>query len=169
MKDEPRGFSSLSLFHPSSFRLHPYYLLMRYLVRARVKPGREGELLRAIETGALGRGSVAGDEYLRNMRDARLCGDGTARWVEVCFCAEPLDEERPYWERYFELVKVQDAHARSRCRDESGEEPWACSDCDCSAKLEQTLATSGRPFLDVLRESVKHARIPVERPDPPVD
>jgi hypothetical protein len=113
---------------------------MHYLVRARVKPGREADLLRAIDTGTLGRGSVAGSEYLRNMTDARLCDDGTVRWVEVCFCAEPLDEERAYWEQYFDLVKVQDAHARSRCRDENGEEPWACSDCDCSAKLEQTMS-----------------------------
>ena len=127
---------------------------MRYLVRARVKPGCEADLLRAIDTGTLGRGSVAGGEYLRNMSDARLCDDGTVRWVEVCFCAEPLDEERTYWEQYFELVKVQDAHARSRCRDENGEEPWACSDCDCSAKLEQTMSAWGRPFLDVLRESL---------------
>jgi len=128
---------------------------MRYLVRARVKPGREAALLRAIEKGTLGRGSVAGGEYLRNMSDARLCDDGTTRWVEVCFCSTPLDEERPYWEQYFELVKVQDAHSRSRCRDESGEEPWACGDCDCSAKLEQRLATCGKPFLNVLRESVE--------------
>ncbi len=127
---------------------------MRYLVRARVKPGREADLLRAIDTGALGCGSVAGGEYLRNMGEARLCDDGTVRWVEVCFCAEPLDEERAYWEQYFEFVKVQDAHARSRCRDENGEEPWACSDCDCSAKLEQTMSGWGRSFLDVLRESL---------------
>ena len=127
---------------------------MRYLVRARVKPGCEADLLRSIDTGTLGRGSVAGDEYLRNMGEARLCDDGTVRWVEVCFCAEPLDEERAYWEQYFELVRVQDAHTRTRCRDENGEEPWACSDCDCSAELEHTLATWGRPFLDVLREAV---------------
>jgi hypothetical protein len=63
---------------------------MRYLVRARVKPGREAALLRAIDEGTLGRGSVAGGEYLRNMRDARLCDDGTAHWVEACFCALPL-------------------------------------------------------------------------------
>jgi hypothetical protein len=75
---------------------------MRYLVRARVKPGCEAALLRAIEDGTLGRGSVAEGEYLRNMRGARLCDDGTARWVEVCFCTAPLDEERPYWEQYFE-------------------------------------------------------------------
>ena len=35
---------------------------MRYLVTARVKPGRERELLRAIENETLGAGSVAGDE-----------------------------------------------------------------------------------------------------------
>src|SRR5436853_5153880 len=74
---------------------------MRYLVRARVRPGKEEDLLRAIDAGTLGTGSVAGDEYLSNMQSARLCDDGTARWVEVCFCAEPLEEERPYWEEVF--------------------------------------------------------------------
>ena len=128
---------------------------MRYLVTARVKPGREAALLRAIESGTLGRGSVAGDEYLRNMTDARLRDDGTIRWVEVCFCAEPLDEERPYWEQYFELVRVQDAHHRAHCRDLDGTEPWACSTCDCTARLEQHLTTQGQSFLDVLRVAVE--------------
>ena len=127
---------------------------MRYLVTARVKPGKEADLLRAIETGTLGEGSVAEGEYLRNMADARLCGDGRVKWVEVCFCDVPLAEERPYWEAYFELVRVQDAHARSRCRDVSGAEPWACCECDCSAKLEAKLAGRGRTFLDALREVV---------------
>ncbi len=129
---------------------------MRYLVTARVRPGREQALLQAIEEGTLGRGSVAGDEYLRNMTEARWtgdAGDGSLRWVEVCFCYEPLDEERPYWEEYLDLVRVQDAHHRSRCRDLSGEEPWACSDCDCTAKLEARLESRGRPFIDVLRAS----------------
>jgi hypothetical protein len=124
---------------------------MRYLVTARVKPGRECDLLRAIEEGSLGEGSVAGDEYLRNMTAARLRQDGCVRWVEVCFCATPLEEERPYWEEYFELVKVQDAHHRQRCRDENGTEPWACCDCDCTDRLEAWLSTRDRPFLDILR------------------
>lgn len=124
---------------------------MRYLVTARVKPGREADLLRAIETGTLGRGSVAEGEYLRNMTDARVRGDGTARWVEVCFCATPLAEERPYWEQYFELIRVQDAHPRDKCRDLTGEEPWACSECDCTAKLERHLAHVDGSFLDALR------------------
>src|SRR5438552_10434293 len=134
--------------------------IMRYLVRARVRPGKEEALLRAIESGKLGTGSVAGDEYLRNMESARLCDDGTARWVEVCFCAEPLQEERPYWEQFFELERVQDAHARSRCRDENGSEPWACCDCDCTIKLENKMRQWGRPFLEELRSAVNEALKP---------
>lgn len=124
---------------------------MRYLVTARVKPGREADLLRAIESGTLGQGSVAGDEYLRNMTDARLRSDGTIRWVEVCFCREPLEEERPYWEQYFELVNVQDAHARHKCRDENGTEPWACGECDCTERLEKRLQSADASFIESLR------------------
>jgi hypothetical protein len=124
---------------------------MRYLVTARVKAGQEPHLADAIGQGTLGRGSVAGGEYDRNMQDARVLDDGRVQWVEVCYCYEPLAEEREYWEEFFHLDKVQDAHARSRCKDLSGAEPWSCGDCDCSARLEARLATKGRPFLDTLR------------------
>jgi hypothetical protein len=124
---------------------------MRYLVRARVKAGCERALLDAIEDKSLGRGSVAGDEYLRNMAAARAGGDGTARWVEICYCPTPLQEERPYWEEHFELLRVQDAHDRRRCRDEDGSEPWACDGCDCTERLERRLAERGEAFLDQLR------------------
>src|ERR1700719_4074117 len=112
---------------------------MRYLVRARVKPGREADLLDAIERQTLGQGSVAEGEYLRNMQDARLCADQTARWVEVCYCPTPLQEERPYWEQYFELTRVQDAHDRRRCLDQNGSKPRACGNCACTAPLEEKL------------------------------
>jgi len=124
---------------------------MRYLVTATVKPGHTQALERAIEDGTLGEGSVAGGEYLRNMDEARELEDGRVQWVEVCYCATPLAEEREYWEEFFTLVKVQDAHARSRCRDLNGTEPWSCGDCDCSAKLEARLAIRGRPFRGSLR------------------
>ena len=127
---------------------------MRYLVRARVKAGGEGDLLEAIEQQRLGRGSVAEGEYLRNMQEARVGADETARWVEVCYCPTPLLEERPYWEQYFDLTRVQDAHDRRKCRDENGTEPWACGDCDCTARLEQKLKGSGSSFLDSLRRDV---------------
>jgi hypothetical protein len=119
---------------------------MRYLVTARVKPGRDAALDEAIEAGTLGAGSVAGDEYLRNMSEARVDGDGRVRWVEVCYCPTPLAEEREYWQEFFDLEKVQDAHARSRCRDLNGSEPWACSTCDCTERLEARLRAKGEPF-----------------------
>ena len=121
---------------------------MRYLVTARLKPGQADALARAIDDGTLGEGSVAGGEYARNMAAARQLDDGRVQWVEVCFCATPLAEEREYWEEHFMLDKVQDAHARSRCRDLNGTEPWACCDCDCSARLEARLATKGSPFRE---------------------
>jgi hypothetical protein len=124
---------------------------MRYLVRGRLKPGKEAALLQAIERGTLGSGSVAEGEYLRNMQDARLFDDGTARWVEVCYCNTPLEEERPYWEEFFDLVKVQDAHARANCRDENGSERWACGDCDCTDRLEARLKEQAPEFLPILK------------------
>ena len=124
---------------------------MRYLVRAKVRPGLRHALLGAIDQRTLGRGSVAEGEYLRNMADARASPDGTVKWVEVCFCSTPLAEERPYWERYFELTKVQDAHSRRQCRDLDGSEPWACESCDCTRRLEQNLARHGEAFVERLR------------------
>jgi hypothetical protein len=120
---------------------------MRYLVRARVKPGCERSLLAAIKSRTLGKGSVAEGEYLRNMSEARLFDDHTARWVEVCYCPTPLQEEQPYWEQYFELTRIQDAHDRRKCRDWNGSEPWACENCDCTERLERKLAGAGIPFM----------------------
>ena len=125
---------------------------MRYLVKAKVKPGQAKPLLAAIESGTLGRGSVAGDEYLENMDKARIAEDGVCTWVEVCFCATPLEEERPYWEQYFDLLNIKDAHSRKNCRDANGIEPWACCDCDCTRNLERKLQLIGKPFVSALRE-----------------
>lgn len=128
---------------------------MRYLVRAKPKPNREQALLQAIRDGTLGQGSVAGGEYLRNMNSARLCDDGTVRWVEVCYCPTPLEEELPYWREYFDVLKIQDAHARKNCLDENGAEPWACVDCDCTAKLESRMAGWGCSFLRALKRGAE--------------
>ena len=133
---------------------------MRYLVKARVEPGREKSLLDAIAHGTLGQGSVAGDEYLDNMEQARISADGNALWVEVCFCATPLEEERPYWEEYFDLVEIKDAHARKNCRDFNGTEPWACCGCDCTKRLEKYLQKAGKPFLHTLKAIATPGRSP---------
>jgi len=126
---------------------------MRYLVKARLKDGCAARLLGAVKDGSLGLGSVAGDEYIEDMKSARVGADGVAEWVEVCFCAAPLAEERAYWEEYFELIAVKDAHARSNCRHENASEPWACCNCDCTRKLEEKLQGKGRPFLESLRKN----------------
>jgi hypothetical protein len=119
---------------------------MRYLVTARVKEGCRDALARAIEDGTLGRGSIAGDEYLFDMEHARELPDGRVKWVETCFCPTPLQEERPYWEAFFQFDTIKDAHARSRCRDENGTDPWACCDCDCTKRLEAWLEHQGKAF-----------------------
>lgn len=110
-------------------------------------------LLHAVENETLGQGSIAGDEYIYNMKEARVNDQGVATWVETCFCDPPLAEERPYWEEYFELVSVKDAHSRRNCRHENGTEPWACCDCDCTKKLEAKLRGQGKAFLERLQAS----------------
>ena len=119
---------------------------MRYLITARVRDGQRDALRRAIEDGSLGDGSVAGDEYLRDMAEARELADGRVKWVETCFCAAPLQEERPYWEEFFAFDSIKDAHARKQCRDENGTEPWACCNCDCTRRLENWLQKQGNRF-----------------------
>jgi hypothetical protein len=126
-----------------------------------VKNGQQQALRRAIENRTLGKGSIAGDEYIYDMEQARVAPDGTARWVETCFCDPPLAEERPYWEKYFELLKVKDAHSRRNCRHENGTEAWACCDCDCTQRLEESLRHQDRSFLETLR-----AQTPQKSPGP---
>jgi hypothetical protein len=124
---------------------------VRYLVKARVKPGREKALLQALADGTFGQGSIAGDEYAWDLQQARVGADGVAHWVETCFCDTPLAEERPYWEKYFELLSVKDAHNRRNCRHENGAEPWACGNCDCTRRLEERLRQQGEPFVQTLQ------------------
>jgi hypothetical protein len=124
---------------------------MRYLVKARVKSGRECDLVHAIDAGKLGKGSIGDDEYVYDMEHARVNDQGVATWVETCFCDPPLAEERPYWEEYFHLLSVKDAHSRRTCRHENETERWACCECDCTRKLEERLATQGDSFLQKLR------------------
>ena len=102
----------------------------------------------------LGKGSIAGDEYQHDMKQARVDPAGVATWVETCFCDPPLEEERPYWEKYFELLAVKDAHSRRNCRHENGTEPWACCDCDCTVKLEEKLQGQGEPFLAAVTPAI---------------
>ncbi len=123
---------------------------MRYLVKAKVRDGKAGELRERISAETLGSGSVAFGEYVKNMRHARRTEDGTVCWVEVCFCAVPLQEERPYWERYFENIRTENAHDPKNCQDANGKCSRACLECRCTAQLEKEMEGWGGPFLDWL-------------------
>lgn len=127
---------------------------MRYLVKAVLKDGMREPLLKAIDNGTLGLGSIAGGEYLRDMEHARILEDGVVCWVEVCYCATPLEEERPYWEEYFDLIKVKNAHARDKCKDLNGSQWWACGKCDCTERLEAVMESWGNLFITDLRAKV---------------
>jgi hypothetical protein len=130
---------------------------VRYLVKAQLKSNKKALLLHAIDNGRLGRGSIAGDEYVYNMQQARVDNAGTATWVETCFCDPPLAEERPYWEEYFDLLSAKDAHSRRNCRHENGTELWACCDCDCTLRLEEKLSRKGSSFLEAIRRHDRQA------------
>ena len=127
---------------------------MRYLVKAKLKPNKENDLVQAIETGSLGQGSIAGHEYLRDMCHARQLEHGFTCWVEICFCTVPLQEELPYWEEYFEITEIKNAHNRQRCKDLNGTEPWGCLDCDCTKRLELRMTIWGSSFIDTLQNSL---------------
>jgi hypothetical protein len=45
------------------------------------------------------KGSIAGDEYLNDVEQARVDDHGVASWVETCFCDSALAEERPTGKR----------------------------------------------------------------------
>ncbi len=123
---------------------------MRYLVKAKLKEGKSEQLKKIVENGSLGKGSVAGTEYIRNMKNARLLEDGTETWIEVCFCTLPLAEERPYWEEYFELLQITDAANRKTCKHETGESLWSCVNCNCTVAQEEEMESLGSLFYQSL-------------------
>jgi hypothetical protein len=123
---------------------------MRYFVKAILRKDKRYQLKKAIDDGKLGAGSIAGGEYIRDMKHARLLHDGSAEWIEVCFCNPPLDEERPYWEEYFELREITDATDRKICKHETGELPWSCVNCNCTKKQEKELMKFGKSFYESL-------------------
>jgi hypothetical protein len=95
---------------------------MRYLVKARVRSECADALAKAIADGYTWPRIDRGRRIQDNMETARVDAEGEAHWVETCFCDRPLAEECPYWEEYFDLLSVKDAHSRRNCRHENGTE-----------------------------------------------
>jgi hypothetical protein len=120
---------------------------MKYLVKAKVKEQERAKLLQEIEEKTLGKGSVAFGEYLKNMNQARVLDDGTVAWIEICFCPKPLNEEKPYWENYFENITIEKAQNPIYCQDSTGGQKRACFKCSCTEALEEEMLSWGKPFI----------------------
>jgi len=117
---------------------------MRYLVSARVRPGRGLELLDALEHGRLSEGFPYGD-LGEVLAAGRVDDQGTIRWVEVCYCREylgvALSMELPYLEEFLTEIEIADARSPRHCKGYP-----ECDDCDCTRKV----AFEGEPVLDHL-------------------
>jgi hypothetical protein len=123
---------------------------MKYLVKAKVKEQERENLLKEIEDETLGKGSVAFGEYMKNMNQARVLDDGTVAWIEICFCPTPLNEEKSYWEKYFEIITIEKAQNQKYCQDSNGDQKRACFECSCTEELEEEMLGWGKPFIHQL-------------------
>jgi hypothetical protein len=90
------------------------------------------------------------------MEIARVDAKGDAHRIETCFCDPPLAEEHPYWEKYFELLSVKDAHSRRDCRRENGLRLCGC-DCDREQHQINTFAASPSKHPSILL--AEHKRV----------
>ena len=121
---------------------------MRYLLSARLRPGKGADLLRALEDGSFSRGFPYGD-LGGVLEEAVVDSTGTLRWIEVCYCREyygvAMEEELPFFEPYFTDMVVADARNPQGCTGYPD-----CGDCTCT----RGTRFEGRPFLEWLRELV---------------
>jgi hypothetical protein len=128
--------------------------IMRYLVSARVRPGRRADLLAALEEGRFSEGFPYGD-LGEVLAEGRVDLDGTIRWVEVCYCREYLGAalvmELPYLVKFLTDIEIADARSPRHCKGYP-----ECDDCDCTRKV----SFAGEPVLE-------HLRAAVESTDPP--
>lgn len=78
--------------------------------------------------------------------------------IAICDARGAPDEscylEIPVW--HCNIIAGQDCGVK--CRDENGLEPWACGDCDCTARLEEKLKKTGESFLKLLCSSEQSRR-----------
>lgn len=131
---------------------------MRYLLAAKVKPGRAGDLLRALAEGSFSRGFPFGDlgEVLLS---GRADSSGTLRWVEVCYCREyygvAMEEELPYLEEYLTEIEIADARNPRTCLGYP-----ECGDCECTRRVH----FEGEPVEDYLRKLSRSEAVPADSP-----
>src|SRR6188472_1031781 len=128
---------------------------MRYLLAARVRHDRHGDLLEALEAVTFGEGfpyAALGEMLCTGRVDA----SGTIRWVEVCYCREyygvAMHEELPYLEEYLTDIEVADARSPRYCKGYP-----ECNACPCTRKVR----FEGEPLLDHLRRTAEEGNAAV--------
>ena len=83
-----------------------------YLVRAKPKPERLGELSRQLEQNAFVGLRPFGKALTHSLENARSESDGTAIWEEEDYCSPPLAEERTaVLDLYFDEITVEPVKA----------------------------------------------------------
>jgi len=83
--------------------------MAHYCVRAHLKPTQAAELLEELTTGRIRQLKPEGTEIHRALSQARVHGDGTVEWGEMCFCATPLDHERQtVLDRFFDGLTTRE-------------------------------------------------------------
>ena len=79
-----------------------------YLVRAKPKPERLGELQNRLQEDAFLTLRPFGKALTRSLDEARTQSDGFAIWEEEDYCSPPLAEERAaVLDKYFDEISVE--------------------------------------------------------------
>jgi hypothetical protein len=83
-----------------------------YLVRAKPKPERLGELQNRLQEDAFIDLRPFGKALTRSLKEARTQSDGFAIWEEEDYCSPPLAEERAaVLDKYFDEISVERVNA----------------------------------------------------------
>ena len=83
-----------------------------YLVRAKPKPGRLGELHQRLRENAFVNLRPFGKALTNSLNEARLESDGIAIWEEEDYCSPPLAQERAaVLDTYFDEITVEQVNA----------------------------------------------------------
>ena len=86
--------------------------MAHYLVRARPKPERSGELSQQLQRKAFVGLRPFGKALTHSLENARSEPDGTAIWEEEDYCSPPLAEERAaVLDLYFDEITVEPVNA----------------------------------------------------------
>jgi hypothetical protein len=81
--------------------------MAHYLVTAKPKPGRLGDLLANLRKKAYASLSPFGETMTHSLENARLRDDGHAVWEEEDYCSPPLAAERAAaLDEFFEDLRV---------------------------------------------------------------